>query len=199
MNSEGSITRWLDLAKQGDSHAGQRIWEQYFQQLIGLARKKLQTAPRRVADEEDVVLMAFDSFYRGVEAGRFPQLEDRHDLWQVLVMITARKAVNQLAHDRRQKRGGGAVRGESVFLGGSDGQGGIDEVVGAEPSPEFAAQVADQCQHLLQQLGDPTLERIAIAKLDGYRNDEIAHQLDVRVRTVERKLRVIREIWSLDS
>jgi RNA polymerase sigma factor (sigma-70 family) len=201
MTSQSSITQWLDQVKDGDGHAVQKIWERYFSRLVRMARKKLKDAPRRVADEEDVVIMAFDSFFRGAEAGRFPKLEDRDDLWQVLVMITARKAINQVQHDRRQKRGGGQVRGESVFLAdlSDEERAGIDQVVGSDPSPEFASQVTDQCEELLKQLGDDTLERIALAKFEGYTNDEIAAQLDVRTRTIERKLRTIREIWSVEN
>lgn len=201
MSTEGSITQWLDQLRDGDSEAVQQIWERYYRRLVGMARKKLRDTPRRVADEEDVAVDAFDSFFRGAEAGRFPKLNDREDLWQVLVMITARKAANQLKHDFRQKRGGGRVRGESVFLAGfsDDERAGIDQVVGQEPTPEFAGQVGSQCEELLQRLDDETLVKIALAKLDGYTNDEIAAQLDVRTRTVERKLRTIREIWSADE
>lgn len=201
MTAEGSITQWLDQIKDGEDAAVQRIWERYYRRLVGMARKKLQDTPRRVSDEEDVVVDAFASFCRGAEAGRFPKLNDREDLWQVLVMITARKAINQIKHDFRQKRGGGQVRGESVFLGGmsDEDRAGIDQIVGQEPTPEFAAQVSGQCEELLQQLGDQTLVSIALAKLEGYSNDEIAAQLDVRTRTIERKLRTIREIWATEQ
>ena len=69
MNNPGSITQWLDQVKQGDSLAVQAVWNRYYHRLIGLARKKLRDTPRRVADEDDVVIAAFDSFIRGVEAG----------------------------------------------------------------------------------------------------------------------------------
>lgn len=201
VDSPGSITQWLHRLKQGDSLAVQKIWERYFLRLVGLARKLLKDTPRRAADEEDVVITAFDSFCRGAENGRFPKLDDRDDLWQVLMMITARKAVNQIKHEFRQKRGGGKVHGESGFLPNTpdDERGGIDQVVGTTPSPEFASQIAAQCDELLKQLGDETLERIALAKLEGYTNDEIAEQLGVRTRTVERKLRIIREIWAEEN
>ena len=69
MNSHGSITQWLEQVKQGDSLAVQTVWNRYYHRLIGLARKKLQDTPRRVADEDDVVAAAFDSFLRGVAEG----------------------------------------------------------------------------------------------------------------------------------
>ena len=193
----GSITQWIDQVQEGDSLAANELWNHYYQRLVGLARKKLLDSPRRVADEDDVVVDAFNSFYKGVQAGRFPRLEDRDDLWQILVMLTARKAINQMKHGARQKRGGGQVRGESIFVGSNpDERAGIDQIVGSEPTPEFAEDVARHCSHLLDQLDDESLRQVALSKMEGFTNREIAEQLDVKERTIERKLRLIREIWS---
>jgi hypothetical protein len=92
MASKGSVTGWLDQLKAGDPLAAQKLWERYFRRLVGLARKKLQGARRGAADEEDVALSAFDSFCRGAEQGRFPRLDDRDNLWRLLMLLTARKA-----------------------------------------------------------------------------------------------------------
>jgi hypothetical protein len=88
MSSEHSVTHWIDQLKAGDQAAAQKLWEGYFHRLVRLARTKLQGAPKRAADEEDVALSAFDSFCQGVERGRFPQLADRDDLWRLLVTLT---------------------------------------------------------------------------------------------------------------
>lgn len=193
----GSITQWIDQVHQGNSLGANELWNHYYQRLIRLARKKLLDTPRRVADEDDVVLDAFNSFYQGVKAGRFPKLDDRDDLWQILVMLTARKAINQMKHGARQKRGGGQVRGESIFGGNDPGENaGIDQIVGSEPSPGFAEDVARHCSELLDRLEDETLRQVALAKMEGFSNREIAHRLEVKERTIERKLKLIREIWS---
>lgn len=196
--AEDEVTLWLGGLAQGDNAAIQEIWQTYCDRLIRLARKKLGDSSRRAADEEDVALSAFHSFCRGAAAGKFPQLDDRHDLWKLLVTITARKASAQLRRSHRQKRGGGGVRGESVFVRDDSSQrgAGIDQVLGQEPTPELAALVAEQCEHLLGRLEDESLRRIALLKLEGYSNDEIAQQLDCAPRTVERKLARIREAWS---
>src|SRR2546423_1031621 len=92
--SEGSITHCIQLLKAGDRSAAQQLWERYFHRLVGLARSKLRGTARRAADEEDVALSAFDSFYRRAELKKFPRLDDRDDLWQLLVVITLRKAID---------------------------------------------------------------------------------------------------------
>jgi DNA-directed RNA polymerase specialized sigma24 family protein len=196
MSSPRSVTHWIGQLKAGDHAAAQPLWQRYFRRLVGLARKRLQGAARRAADEEDVALSAFDSFCRGAERGRFPQLSDRGDLWPLLVLITARKALDLVAHERRQKRGGGAVRGESALLGRPEAEPGLEQILGREPSPEFAAQVADECRRLLGRLGDAELRAIALCRMEGDTEDEIAAKLGCAPRTIRRRLRLIRSIWT---
>lgn len=195
MSDDGSITVWIGKLRSGEPAAAAELWNSYYERLVRLARQRLRDSSRRMADEEDVVIDAFDSLCRGAQAGRFPRLDDRDDLWQVLMMLTARKATNQSKHARRQKRGGGMLQGESIFGTPAEG-GGIHQVVGDEPTPEFAAQVSEETRRLLDLLPDQTLRDVALAKLHGYLNTEIAEQLQVQTRTVERKLRIIRELWS---
>ncbi len=196
MSEQGSITLWVQQLRAGQSAAAKPLWDRYYERLVRLARQKLGGASRRMADEEDVVVTAFENFFRGVEQGRFPRLDDRDDLWQVLVMLTARKVANQYQRDLRKKRGEGRLRGESVFISNGEDSDGIDQIVGSEPTPEFAGQVSEECRMLLDRLQDDILRRIAVAKMEGYSNDEIACQLGVQTRTIERKLKLIRELWS---
>jgi len=109
MPAPGSVTAWIEQLKAGDAAAAATLWQGYFRRLVGLARQRLGAAPRGVADEEDVALSAFDSFCRAAAQGRLPHLDDRDDLWQVLMMLTARKAINLIERECSQKRGGGHV------------------------------------------------------------------------------------------
>jgi DNA-directed RNA polymerase specialized sigma24 family protein len=194
--SPGSVTVWLTALRAGDPLGAQRLWEGYFHSLVDLARRKLLGRPRSAADEEDVALSAFDSFCRGAADGRFPRLADRDDLWQILVVLTARKAHRLIRREARQKRGGGAVRHLSALV---DEEEGMAEVVGSEPTPEFAALVAEECRRLLDSLGDDDLRCVALWKMEGYTTDEIATKLGCVPRTVKRKLRVIRGLWDQEA
>jgi DNA-directed RNA polymerase specialized sigma24 family protein len=198
MSENQSITCWIEKLREGDPRAAQKVWERYFRRLVQMAHRKLQGFPRRAADEEDVAVSAFHSFCAGVAAGRFPQLDDRDDLWQILVTLAGWKARDLRKREHAAKRGGGRLRGESVFQAASETapNPGIAQVAGDEPTPEFAAIVAEEYQRLLDQLGDDTLRQIALRKLEGYTNEEIAEQLGCVVRTVERKLGYIRAIWN---
>jgi DNA-directed RNA polymerase specialized sigma24 family protein len=200
MSSSGSITHWISRLKSGDPAAAQKLWEAYFHRLVGLARKRLQGAPRRAADEEDVALSAFASFCRRAERGQFPRLHDRDDLWHLLMVITTRKALDQARHGRRQKRGGVAPNpGPLPEPEATAEELALDQLTSPEPTPEFAAQVADECRRLLDRLGTDELRAIAVWKMEGYSNEEIAALQGWALRTVERRLRVIRSLWSQES
>ena len=65
----------------------------------------------------------------------------------------------------------------------------LDYILSREPTLEFAAQVAEQYQRPLGALGDDQLQRVAVWKMEGYSNDDVAVRLGRTVRSVERKLR----------
>jgi DNA-directed RNA polymerase specialized sigma24 family protein len=130
-------------------------------------------------------------------SGRFPQLDDQNNLWAILVVIAARKAIKLTEQEKCQKRGGGAVRGESVFLGPQDAdavRGGLDQFLNSEPTPEFLAQVTEEYSRRLEELPHAELRSLATWKMEGYTNQEIAAKLGCATATVERKLGVIRAI-----
>jgi RNA polymerase sigma factor (sigma-70 family) len=192
--TSGSVTDWIHRLKESDQAAAQQLWERYFRRLLALARKKLKGAPCPAADEEDVVQSAFKSFFLGVADGRFPQLTDRDSLWPLLVLITARKALDLQEYYRRQKRGGGLVRGGSA-LSGPSGWAGLEQVLSSTPTPAFAAQAAEECRRLFELLRDPRLRRVAELKMEGRTNQEVAEAIGRSVPTVERKLARIRAAW----
>jgi DNA-directed RNA polymerase specialized sigma24 family protein len=196
MSSPGSVTHWIGQLKSGERAAAEALWQQYCQRLVARARQRLAGAPRRAADEEDVALSAFDSFYRAAEQGRFARLHDRDDLWQLLVLITDRKAADALRHERRQRRGGGAVLDEAALGRGGSAEGpALADVAAQGPGPELAAQAAEELRRLLAALGDDELRRAALLKMEGHSVEEIAAAVGRVPRTVKRWLRLVRDTW----
>lgn len=192
-----SITFWIHRLKAGETAAVRPLWDHFFHQLVAVARHRLGGSSRRVSDEEDIALTAFQSLCAGVAEGRFDRLENRDDLWQVLVALASRKAVDQIRRQITQKRGGGHVRGDSIFLGdGSDVPGNFDQFLSLEPTPEIIATMDEECSNLLALLPDDTLRKIAQLRLEGYGNDDIAESMVLSPRTIERKLAAIRDCWS---
>lgn len=184
----GSVTTWLDGLKGRHDSAAQALWNRYFSDLVAVARRNLHGAARD-ADEEDVALSALKSAMLGVQNNQFPDLSDRTGLWPLLVTITARKAANELKRQRTKKRDRASeepVHKEQALAHG-------------EASPEFAMRLAEAIQTLVHRLGDKTLQVIAERKLEGFDNADIARDLGVSTRTVERKLARIRQEWDEDS
>jgi len=200
MPTSGSVSHWIGQLQSQHSQAAQQLWSRYVDRLVHLAGQKLKqlrTPPLGLAGEEDVALDAFASFCRAARKGRFPQLSDRNDLWQLLLVITERKAIDLVQHETRQKRGGGKVHAESAVFAapGPSQEKGLDSFSGREPTPEFAAQAAEELERLLDSLGDDQLRSIAQWKMAGFTNAEIAGKLGCVTSTVERRLRLIRMIW----
>jgi DNA-directed RNA polymerase specialized sigma24 family protein len=198
MGDGGSVTLWIDGIKAGDERATQELWDRYFRRLVGLAAKRLPLHVRREFDEEDVAISAFQSFCGGAAHDRFPHLTSRDQLWRILAVITVRKALAAVRRRSCLKRGGGAVVGESVLFDGFDTPAdfeGFGGFIGDTPSPEIAAEMAEEYERLMKTLGDERLRIIARMRMEGYSTEEIARHLDVASRTVDRKLRLIRETW----
>jgi DNA-directed RNA polymerase specialized sigma24 family protein len=182
-SADGSVTRWLRQLQTGDRAAAQPLWERYFRRLVGLAGRRLHGAPRGPRDKVDVALSAFDSFYRGAERGRFPNLADRDCLWRLLVVITRRKA-SRLRRDE----------GRQPLVEPDEGSV-LEQALSREPTPAFAAQMTEECERLLLGLGDDELKSVALLCMEGYTVKEIARMLGCCERTVKRKLSRIRGIW----
>ena len=194
--SDVSVTQWIaDLRVGEGSGAQMELWTRYFNRLMALARQKLGDLPRAVEDEEDVAVSALGSFFVRVRNGQFPDLTDRNGLWPLLAKITANKAIN--LHKRRTaaKRGGGHQI-DSADRGSDDSQQAPLEFVDEQVTPASLVELSEQCELLMAELPEPIMRQIAELKLAGYTTQEISEQLDLSLRTVERKTGLIRRYWT---
>ena len=195
-DSEPSVSGWIQQLQTGDHVAAQRLWVHFSHSVVQLAMKRLAGRKPRIADEDDVVVSVFRTLFRRAEAGDFSRLQDRHDLWRLLVTITDRKVLNLVRDQRRKKRGGGHVVGESACLRAADHSlPGLQNFESKEPTPEFVATMVETVEHLLGLL-DEENRGIALARLEGYSNEEIAAQVGRSVATVERRVKLIRTRWA---
>lgn len=190
VHSSQDISHWIDQLKEGNSVAAGQIWHLYFERLIRAVRQRLRGQNRAVSDEEDIVASVFESFYQAAEAGRFPELSDRDDLWRLLLSMSARKVIDKRRRDQRQRRGGGI---QLHSIDGDAERSAMFEVVGDSPSPEMVAMMTESMEQLFSHLSDERLKAIAIAKLEGLTNAEIAANCHCSERTIERRLHLIRE------
>ncbi len=187
-----SVTGWIDQLADGNNQAAEQLWQHICLRLEEFARRKLDVQTRRCYDEHDAANSAFHSLCRGLADGRI-EAENRDALWGLLAVITSRKISTQRRNQSRQKRGEGAVRGESGFA--EFGNAGINAVVGNQKTPDVLAEVSESCAQLFDSLPNEMMKKIVLLKFQGATNGEVASELKCTQRTVERKLERIRRIW----
>ncbi len=196
--TEHSVTLFIRKLQEGDQSAATPIWNHFFTRLVADAHARLFPQVRRVTDGEDIAVAVFDSCFRGIAKGRFPNVQDRNNLWAILMMIAERKAINANRDAGAKIRGGGKVRGESVFRTGGDSSGpGLDGLAGSEPDPQFADDVVEECEVRIKGLPSD-LAQVANLKLEGNTNIEIAKKLEISPATVDRRLERIRKLWDAE-
>ena len=184
MSIDNDISIWLEQLKRGNRDPVGPLLDRYFQRLMGLAATRLRGRPHLNGCEEDVALSAFKSLCLGAEKGRYPELEGRDELWRLLAVITVRKAID-------------LQRRKSLDVGPDHDA--LASLLDRDPTPEEVVEMSDQVEGLLAKLDDPDLRRIALWKVEGYASEEIAQKLGCVVRTVERKLHLIRTLWQSES
>ena len=213
-SSSASLKCWLDDLQRGSPEAAEKLWSKFSGKLAALIRRRIDRYGLRRVDEEDLVVDVFASLCRGAEHGRFPRLEEKDDLWQVLLMLTNNKVVDQLRKSPMPQTES-AIEGH----GNESFDNALQMIEGNEPTPRFAAELADELKELMSRLSPQRLEAMGLRKLGGHRGDElsemlqtlaakklesmtnreIAKDMDLSLRVVERGLRLIRMIWETDS
>lgn len=196
MTSEpGSKGILLQQLKPGDQQASSEIWKRYIEQLLPLARKHLRGLRNSVVDEEDVFVSVFGRFFRAGQEHRFAKLENREDLWQILLVLTERRAADHYRRTNAQKRGG-AFRSDDTGPVAGDRANEILQLAERGPTPKFAVTFAEELEAALRQIQEPSTQQAALLRMEGYELKEIAEKLGISLSSVERKLRVVRHLWS---
>lgn len=190
-----SLGELLDKAPQ----EAEAIWSEFFPRMLKLAKVKLGGMQLRTFDEEDVALSAMNSFFRGKNDGRFDRLDSRDEMWRLLATITVRKVTAQRRKAMADKRGAGAIRGESIFFNPANADSsmiaGLGNFSDDRLLPDTTEEILKNCEHLLEKLDDEKLRRTAIMRLEGYSNQEISDELGCSVARTKQRLQRIRELW----
>ena len=190
MTLQDSMCELIQKVKDGEKEAVRDIWDRYFPRVVWLAGRRLQGQRRQAADEEDVAISVMESFFRAASADRFPDLNDKEGIWRLLSRMTHRKVIDQVRRNSARP----AV-GESALDGGSGLSHPLASLASSDPTPAVMAMVSDEIERLLEIIPED-YRPIVFLKLEGLTMPEIAKHCGVHVTTVERRLRVIRGLWT---
>ena len=188
-----SIPVWIQEIRDGKTDIPEDILLDIFKRLVVFASRHLNHPQvTRIYDAEDAAQSALRSFCLGLRNQKFADVKDDDAVWKTLLTITKRKIIDRIQFETRQKRGSGKIFSESIFE--EERCLGLDSMEGNELPPDLILDISDELNFKLEQL-DEKLKVIALLRVEGYSNGEIARRHDCTERTIERKLALIRKTW----
>jgi RNA polymerase sigma factor (sigma-70 family) len=198
--SPGSVTRCIQQLKAGDLDAFEKIWQHYFEELLEVARGVMRQRKKwSIVDEDDIVQNALLSVCRGFPKNKsYENVNSRESLWPILVAITKFKVADNFRRENAAKRGAGRVVSEANLERKDDNSTrvGLAQLVADEaPRPQDIAEMSEQLTILMGLLPRDDLKQIARLHLEGWKNHQIAEELEISTRSVERKLALVRDAW----
>jgi DNA-directed RNA polymerase specialized sigma24 family protein len=112
-------------------------------------------------------------------------------------MLMQRRAGDHFREELAGKRGGGKVRGDSALSTPGQPQAGVtgfEQLPDRVVTPESVDDLIDLLRDGFDTFQDDMFRAIAVSKLQGYTNQEIAALHGLSLRAVERKLQLIRRM-----
>ena len=186
----GSVSNWLKELKTGDQNAVEAIWNRYYQRVVEFAIRKMKINPDRAIDGEDIAQLTMHRFCLNATSGNYPDLDDRQQLWDLLVVYTLHRIRKHLRECNRTKRSG-MHRVVFEFK--------RSQVLQDLRSPEAPTIMADMVQSWLDRLDreDPSgqLKQIAIWSMEDISGSEIARIMKKRKSAILQQIRLIRLLW----
>lgn len=199
MSETPSESELLERLKSGDKDAANELIGKYFDRVAGAARRRIKQRRLRGTDSEDIAASVFESLWKKVEKKQFSEgdLTTTDEFWRLLCTMIRFKTEDHVRREHADKRGGGQIRGESIFM--KPGEDKVPGLAGQSDGALTADEIAafkDQHEKMMKSLVDATLQEVVTLRMEGYKVSEISNHFDKSERWVKRKLALIREIWS---
>jgi DNA-directed RNA polymerase specialized sigma24 family protein len=178
---DSQIRPLISLVRSGDQDAAEVVFDRYAQQLARLAERHLSRRVAQRVDGDDVTQSVFRTFFRRTEDGEF-QIRSSDQLWKLLVTITIRKAQMQGRRHGAGKRDATLEANDSVALLAA---------MGREPGPDEARILDDEIERVLRTVPDHQRDlyrQVLELKLAGHSNREVAGQLNLQPRYIDRMI-----------
>jgi len=180
------VTDWLNDLRAGDDVAAARLWKYLQPRLTELGRRSLRSADSACYDEDDVAQSAFHALCAAVRNGQYDELENRSSIWSLVATIAMNKVRRRANYNSATRRGGEMVRIEA----------GDADMLSTDLSSEEQVMMQEECERLIALLSRDEVKEVAMLKVEGHTNEEIATLQGCTRRSVQRRLDIIRSIWS---
>lgn len=178
----------LDRWRKGDEDAAAELFRRYVDRLLALARSRLSERMQRRVEAEDVVQLAYGSFFRRTSEQQYT-LEKSGDLWGLLAAITITKLQQQVEFHTAKKR---RVYAEESQHGSVSAFGIHPQSVMRDPTPADAAAMIEEVKSLMNEL-EPVQRQIFQLALQNESVETISEKVHRSCRTVRRVLQIVRE------
>ncbi|OWK40383.1 RNA polymerase sigma factor [Fimbriiglobus ruber] len=175
-------------------HAARLLLDRYTDDILGLIRRSLAARYSGRVGADDVMQESWVSAIAGLQDGRF-QLESRTEFHSLLVTIALNKVRSRVRFENADKRDVHRERrtGTAGAYGSPDAE--PPDLQADDPGPAQLAASGEAVAEMLAALPDD-LRPVAVLLAQGYTQAEIATVLGVVLRTVERRLARVRELWA---
>lgn len=177
-----NVPALIDAWRNGDHRAAEVIFNRYQAQLLRLVSGKLNEKLRRRVDPEDLVMSIMRSAFRKTAVSD-EGFKDETGFWKWLTSVALNKTYNRIdrenatIRDPKREQGGDSVLSDRILH---------------EPTADDVAEVAELLEKILANLDD-LQGKILLAKLDGFSHEEIAKELGVSTKTIQRNGHKIRD------
>lgn len=191
----------LERFKAGDQDAANELIGLYFDRTVRAASKRIAQRRLRGSASEDIAVSVFESLWKKVDQKEFREedLIDTNEFWRLLCKMIRFKTEDHVRREQAGKRGGGMLRGESIFGQQGEELAGLAGHPDARMTADEIAAFQDEHTRLLSVLEEPVLQEIVTLRMEEKKVSEIAEHFARSERWVKRKLARIREVWSHET
>lgn len=195
-----SDTTLLGGLKEGNaSHTGELV-SRYYDRIVQAASKRLHGRFAVIAGPDDIAVSVFESLWQLAREKRLgnEQLNDREELWRLLLSMVNFKVTDHIRRESAQKRGGGRLLDENALTNDASRAvpyATLDQFPDDAPLADEVVCVEEQHEWLMEVLGDDVLREVVTRRLEGQKINEIADFFQRSERWVKRKLSIVRGLW----
>jgi hypothetical protein len=171
MTDSSSLAQWIDAVRNGAEDALQSLWVRFDQRFIDRAYSWSQQAMLRTRGQSAYRLLSpTESLFEAIREQKLPKQRGENELWRILATVTLQE--------------------HAEAAGRSDAS--VDRI------QVFASLMGAECLRMINLLADSELESLVLWKLEGDTNDDVALRLRYTRRTIQRMLRLVRDIWEFE-